>query len=299
MIIPTTSYENIANKYSDAVTWMKSLDIQINKNRVVHYQKIIECWASSYKNASLEDGRRIYPDFLSSIFEVHDFIDIYYAFKDVPNNQLIKIIEKLQKSVNGPLNAVEEKPETTAARNFLFEALVAARSHRPERGISCILDAASDTGIKLENKKIWIECKRITSQNKLEKNICDATKQLENILNKQVGSGHRGVVAIDISKIFTKGNQILALKDDESLIRTIDAMMDDFIKKNHEVWESVYERRSNKIIGTLIRFSFMASSENRNLLVHASQWGMNPKITVSSSDENILRKLALNLKDSL
>lgn len=299
MIIPTTSYENIANKYSDAVTWMKSLDIQINKNRVVHYQKIIECWASSYKKASLEDGRRIYPDFLSSIFEVHDFIDIYYAFKDVPNNQLIKIIEKLQKSVNGPLNAVEEKPETTAARNFLFEALVAARSHRPERGISCILDAASDTGIKLENKKIWIECKRITSQNKLEKNICDATKQLENILNKQVGSGHRGVVAIDISKIFTKGNQILALKDDESLIRTIDAMMDDFIKKNHEVWESVYERRSNKIIGTLIRFSFMASSENRNLLVHASQWGMNPKITVSSSDENILRKLALNLKDSL
>ena len=299
MIIPTTSYENIANKYSDAVTWMKSLDIQINKNRVVHYQKIIECWASSYKNASLEDGRRIYPDFLSSIFEVHDFIDIYYAFKDVPNNQLIKIIEKLQKSVNGPLNAVEEKPETTAARNFLFEALVAARSHRPERGISSILDAASDTGIKLENKKIWIECKRITSQNKLEKNICDATKQLEHILNKQVGSGHRGVVAIDISKIFTKGNQILALKDDESLIRTIDAMMDDFIKKNHEVWESVYERRSNKIIGTLIRFSFMASSENRNLLVHASQWGMNPKITVSSSDENILRKLALNLKDSL
>lgn len=87
-------------------------------------------------------------------------------------------------------------------------------------------------------------------------------------------------------------------QDDVSLIDTIDEMMNGFIKQNHQIWESVYERRSPKIIGTLIRFSFMASSENRNLLVHASQWGMNPKVTVSSSDENILRKLALNLKDS-
>lgn len=298
MIISTASYEDIGNKYSDAIIWMKSLGIQIDKNRVVHYKKIIEYWASSYKNASLEDCNRVFPNFLSSIFEVHDFIDIFFAFKDIPSNQLTKIIEKLQKSVNGPLNAIEEKPETTAARNFLFEALLAARSHRPQRGISCIFDAASDTGIKLENKKIWIECKRITSQNKLEKNISDATKQLENILNKQVGSGHRGVVAIDISKVFTKGDQILARQDDESLIHTIDAMMDGFINQNHQIWESVYERRSSKIIGTLIRFSFMASSENRNLLVHASQWGMNPKVTISSSDENILKKLALNLKDS-
>ncbi|MGJ8619076.1 MAG: hypothetical protein ACSHWN_01990 [Methylophilaceae bacterium] len=297
MIIQTTSYQNLANQYSKAIAWMESLGIQVDKNRVNHYKKTIEYCASSYKTATTEDMNNILPDFISSVIEIHSFIEIFSAFKDIPSNQLTKIIKKLQISVNGPLNSISEKAKTTTARNYLFEAYVAARCHRPGRGVSCILDASSDTGIKIEDKKIWIECKRITSQNQLEKNIRDATKQLEKVMAKQTGSCHRGVVALEISKILTTGNEILASEDDDSLIKATDAIMDSYIKENHHVWESIYKRRSKKILGMLVSFSFMSSSKDRNLLVHATQWGLNPKNTISANDETALRKLALNLKD--
>lgn len=297
MIIKTTSYQDIANQYSKAIVWMESLGIQADKNRITHYKNTIEYCASSYKTATSEDMDKILPDFISSVIEINNFIEIFSAFKDTPSDQLKKIIEKLQKSVNGPLTSISEKAKTSTARNYLFEAFVAARCHRPSRGVSCILDASSDTGIKIEDKKIWIECKRITSQKKLEKNIRVATKQLENVIAKQTGSGHRGVVALDISKILTIGNQILVSEDDDSLIKTIDAIMERYIKENHHVWENIYERRSKKILGILVSFSFMSSSKDRNLLVHTTQWGVNPKNIISPIDETALRKLALNLKD--
>ncbi|RUT67512.1 hypothetical protein D0817_26055, partial [Flavobacterium cupreum] len=81
----------------------------------------------------------------------------------MPPNQLASVIEKLRKGVNGPINAADETSESTAARNFLFEATVAAKAHRPDRGVEAILDAESDTGILINGKRIWVECKRVTT----------------------------------------------------------------------------------------------------------------------------------------
>jgi hypothetical protein len=75
--------------------------------------------------------------------------------------------------------------------------------------------------------------------------------------------------------------------------------MDRFINESSHVWERVYERRHRKIIGTIIRFSFMASSESRNLLVHASQWAMNPRVGITTSDEQIQRQLVAALATTL
>ena len=56
----------------------------------------------------------------------------------------IRIIEKLQKGANGPINAADETPESTAAHKVLFEAAVAAKEHRPDKGIEAILVTKSD-----------------------------------------------------------------------------------------------------------------------------------------------------------
>jgi hypothetical protein len=74
--------------------------------------------------------------------------------------------------------------------------------------------------------------------------------------------------------------------------------MSRFIAEHSQVWERVYERRHKKIIGTIIRFSFMASSEARNLLVHASQWAINPRLGVATKDEQIQRQLVATLEST-
>jgi hypothetical protein len=274
---------------------MTRLGIKVNPGRTSHYEKIVGRWKDAYKTATADERRQIFPDFVSSMFEVFDFVSIYKAFKDVPAHQLTAVIEKLQKGVNGPINAADETADSTAARNFLFEAAVAAKAHRPDKGIEAILDARSDTGISLNGKKIWVECKRVTTIARVESNARKASSQLETVLREQVGSGHRGIVALDVSKILNRGDKIFVTRNDNELSVSVDRTMDQFIEEHSPIWQRVYQRRHKKIIGTIIRFSFMASSEARNLLVHASQWAMNPHLRVAASDEQIQRQLVATL----
>ena len=298
MTIQTESYEKIYQEYSDALQWMRGIGVRIGPGRTSHYEKIVGHWKDSYKTATADEGKNIFPDFVSSMFELHDFIDIYKAFQNVPKDQLTTIVDKLQKAVNGPINAADESPKSTTARNFFFEALVAARAHMPAKGVQAMLDAESDTGISINGKKIWVECKRVTTSEKIEGNVRKASRQLESILKKQIGSGHRGIVALEVTKLFNSGDKIYVSNNDSELMDSIDRMMDDFIKEYSEIWQRVYTRRNTKVIGTIVRFAFMSSSEARNLLVHTSQWGMNPRIGISRSDADIQKLLASNLKDS-
>ena len=299
MSIPTETYEAVFEQYSAAMRWMAGLGIKLSPGRTSHYEKVVGRWKDAYKTATADEGRKIFPDFVSSMFEVFDFVSIYKAFEGVPAHRLTSVIEKLQKGVNGPINAADETPDSTAARNFLFEASVAARAHRPNRGIQAILDARSDTGISLNGKKIWVECKRVTTVDKIESNARKASSQLETILSGEVGYGHRGIVALDVSKILNRGDQIFVTQNDDELLASVDRIMDRFIEEHSHIWQRVYERKHKKIIGTIIRFSFMASSEARNLLVHASQWAMNPRLGVATSDEQIQRRLVATLATTL
>jgi hypothetical protein len=295
MSIPTESYEAVFEQYSAAMRWMVELGIKLSQGRTSHYEKVVGHWTDVYKTATAAEGRHVFPDFVNSMFEVFDFVNIHKAFKDVPVHQLTSIIEKLQKGVDGSINTADETADSTAARNFLFEAAVAAKAHRPGRGIEAILDARSDTGIRLNGKKIWVECNRVTTIDKIESNARKASRQLEMVLTGEIGSGHRGIVALDVSKILNRGDKIFVAPNDNELLASVDRTMDQFIEEHSSIWQRVYERRHKKIIGTIIRFSFMASSEARNLLVHASQWAMNPRLGVATGDELIQRQLVATL----
>ena len=299
MSIPTESYASIFDKYANALSWMGEIGVKFGTGRTSHYEKIVGYWKDSYKTATPEEAKEIFPDFVSSMFEIHDFVDVYRAFHNIPSYKLDLIANKLQKAVNGPINAADESPKSTAARNYLFEAVVAARGHRPDKGIYAILDAESDTGIKFKGKKLWIECKRVTVEDKIESNTRKASSQLETILKKQIGTGHKGIVAIDVSKIFNPGDKILVKNNDTELLNTIDGIMDSFIREKSNIWQRVYKRRNKKVIGTIIRFAFMSTSEERNILVHSSQWGMNPRLGISKSDHSLQKTLALTLSEKL
>lgn len=296
MTIATDSYESIHKDYADAIDWIRSLGVKVTSGRTQFYDRVVGHWSKEYKSASEQQGKDIFPDFVSSMFEVMDFIDIYKSLRNVPKNHLGAIAEKLQKGVNGPINLASETSDSTTARNFIFEALVAARSHRPEMGVETVFDPISDTGLRIGGKKLWIECKRLTSLEKLEANVRKACNQLETTFKRDTSTQHRGLVAIDFTKILHPGDKIYVKRNDEELIAGIDSITDQMVTQCSNDWEKVYPHKSNKILGTLLRFSTMATSEERNLMVRACQWAVNPKRNVSSSDESLLRQLAKSLK---
>lgn len=294
-MIDSESYEDTLKSYEYALEWMQKIGVNLGAGRTSHYESLVSYWAESYRTASIEEGKRIFPSFVNSMLEIHDFVSVYKAFKDIPAAKLGGIGAKLNKAVNGPITLEEETPASTTARNFLFEALVAARLHAPVRGASAILDAPSDTGVLFGGNKIWVECKRVTSERKIEKNVRKASRQLEEVLHKKMGARNRGMVALDVSKIFNPGDRIFVRESDAHLLQSVDRLMNDLIERFSPVWQKVYERRDRKVIGTIARFAFMSVSEERNLLVHTTQWGVNPRVGTSGENENIQEELAFAL----
>lgn len=290
-MIESESYESILESYTSALDWMRNIGVSLGSGRTSNYQSIVSYWAESYGTASIEEARSIFPSFVSSMLEIHDFVRVYKAFKDVPAAELGNIVAKLNKAVNGPINLEEETPASATARNFLFETLVAARLHSPDQGAFAALDATSDTGVLFDGSKIWVECKRVTSEGQIEKNARKASRQLEVVFKNKFGSGHKGIVALDVSKILNPGDRIYVRENDADLLQSVNRLMNDLIERYAPVWQKVYERRDRKVIGTIVRFAFMSTSEERHLLVHTAQWGLNPRVGTSSQNEKLQEKL--------
>ena len=292
MKISTNKYEAVFKDYSATLSWMKEIGVKISSGRTQHYSRIMSYWKDNYTTASDRKVKQGFPDFVSSISEIHDFIDIYRSFKKVPVHDLNMICEKLQKGVNGPLNASDETPSSTTARNSIFEVLVAAKFHKPHKGISTIFASPSDTGFIVDRKKIWVECKRVTNDKKIESNVRKASNQLNSLLTSRNHIEQKGIVALDFSKIVHSGDQLFINDDDSCLRHNVQMVTDTFISQYSRIWQRVYKGKHDRIIGTLLHFSTMATSEERKLLVRASDWGLNPKLNITQYNQNLLKKIA-------
>jgi hypothetical protein len=296
MKIETDTYDSIGKNYDNAISWMKNIGVKISSGRTQHYLIIMNFWRDNYKSASDSVAKDIFLDFVSSVSEIDSFIKIHKAFKDEPINRLFSIKTKLQKGVNGPLNAEDENSNTSEARNYIFEALVAAKFHNPEKDMSTILTASTDTAVEFKKKKIWIECKRVTSENNLENNIRKAANQLDKQLCKKVGkkinTGNKGLVAIDFSKMLHSGDQLLVKANDVELLNSVEKITETFIAQYSNLWNRIFETKNKRIVGILVHFSTMATSEERNLLVTVSDWGVNPKVNTSLYNNSLLRSIA-------
>ena len=108
---------------------------------------------------------------------------------------------------------------------------MAAKFHNPDKELTTMLSASTDTGVKIGNNKIWIECKRVTTVKKIEKNIRDATNQLGKQLRNKVTIGNKGLVALDFSKILHSGDQLLVKANDNELQNSIKRITETFINQ--------------------------------------------------------------------
>ncbi len=290
-MIPTSSYASIYQDYLAAMTWMISLGINLQTGRTSRYEKVMGYWKDAYRTASIEEANKAFPDFVSSLFEIVEFTRIHEALQNVPSRELTSVIDKLKKAVNGPIDVASETPKSTAARNFLFEASVAAMAHRPARNVEAILNARSDTGIKIEGRKIWVECKRVTSELTLEGNLRKACSQLQDTFEAESGSDHRGVVAMDVSKILNPRGDLLVARNDDELLNAVARLLQDFSYKHSGLWRRVYAEKSQQIIGTAFRLSCLAMSESRGMVVQCSQWAVSPRADAPAADAQIQYRL--------
>lgn len=293
--IATQPYSKILDDYTATIEWMERLGVKIGSGRAAQYAKEFAWIEENYQTAPQDQVR--FPSFINTTFEIYELVAIYHALKNLEMEEAKFLVTKLQKTVNGPIDRTCENENTSVARNFLFELAVAARNHQPAKQLSVIANAKSDVGIRYNKNKILVECKRITNPEAIEKHVKKAAKQLDGELKKQLGSSKFGLVAIDISKLFTNGGDLYVAGNDDVLSRGSSELMNSFINQYNHTWQRVLAKHP-KILGVIVRFSFMGMSEERNLPVYVSEWAINPRDGISLNHQDMLKRLVHDIKSA-
>lgn len=276
----------------EAYQWLDGMGLNAKSGRLSEYLKVVKLISETYETSTDEELKRIFPDVVNSMYEINAIINIHEAFKDLSNNDSLGLTSKLKKAVSGPVEVQKESNTSNTARNYLFEALVMARLHSPSNGLAIDFKSPTDTSLKYNNVKYLIECKRPQSDKKLEANVRDAANQLQKAFKSKVGSNYKGLIAIDISKIFNPDFMLLVKENDTELHQHISLTMDAFISKYSHKWQYILKSKNKKIVGVILRISLMGVSEERNLLVSCVQWAFNPKNGISNQEHKNLEHMA-------
>lgn len=292
MLIKSQPYSKISDRYKSSIQWLEDIGLHIGNKRLDRYSKSLDYLSNNYKDLKVEEYRKFYPEAVNTLFEVTAITEIFESLGDEKLENLSGAIEKLKKAITGPDYVGDETSSSQEARNYLFELMTMAKFHQPDKNIHAMLNSETDTGINFLDKKIYIECKRIHSKKKLEKNIRDASNQLKKVLAFKKDKGKRGIIALDISKLINPEFELLVQPNDQKLLMAINNIMDVFIKDKNEIWNNVLKEKHTKIMGVFIRFSFMGVSEERDLLTSCSQWGVNPRVDINNFDKKYLQILA-------
>ncbi len=283
----------VAEDFGAALLWMSDLGIRTDKVRVQTYSDAIARWAEMRPMGDEFTRHVLSPSDRSAIFEATQFTDIFLAFKSTPKSALTGIIDKLSRVISGPPNVADETHDTSAPRNFLFEAVVAAKMQIPEQSCHAMLNAPSDTGAAFRLRRIAVECKRLRSVSQLEKRVRDACNQLDVKLNGGPPCFDYGLVALEVSNIVSMNES----SEGEFALRTHSmATMDEFINTHSRTWQKVYPEKNRRILGSLIRISKFIQSETDGLWVIATEWAVNPRHRLGSCQTRLLKRFAAALQ---
>lgn len=289
MSIARFDAHRIAADYDATLSWMADLGIKTGTQRLQTYKRAIEQW-TKLEAADDEFLRHtLSVNEKSALLETAQFIDVFKAFGGAAVSELSGLINKLDRAVDGQPDAADETDDASDARNFLFEAVVAAKMQCPEYGCQAMLGATSDAGAVFQSRRIAVECKRLRSVKQLEKRVRKASDQLGEKLLGGPPCFDYGLVALEVSNLASMDNSSVG---EVALREHSMATMDEFINTHSRTWQKIYPEKNRRVLGALIRTSGFIQSESDGLWVIATEWVVNPRNRLGRCQARLLKRFA-------
>lgn len=192
-------FRDILNQYEKAKIWLESYGVRVSSSRFDAYKKVVEESLDSPTNV-INVNQEF--DILWAFAELHDLLDIYEYLSNVKDQ---RFIESLRKIASGPHLLEDEKSDggSVQGRNFTFELYTASRLVRS--GVPVEFTSIADANFQIGEINCHLECKRVVSENKMDKLIESACKQIQKRCEST--SSDRGIVAVSISKLVWKAQR--------------------------------------------------------------------------------------------
>lgn len=294
MSISRQPYQNILNEFELTIDWLNDLGISTENSRVSQYHQFMLDLTENYKALSFEESKEKFPNLISYIVDIFNFNQIHKALSGFDKGQLLSFSPIIKEAIKGPANQIDEGRKTTA-RNFLFEAMVAARFHLPDSGVSMIPNPITDVAVNVLNHELLIECKRISSENKFESNIKKAAKQLNNAFSKKCTSQLCGLIAVNISKLINPQDCLLLCETPEEVKNLASLKLQEFVNRKLESLAPILSK-NHKVIGVLFLFNCISICDN--LPIHTTEWVLYANPFSSRTGKNVLEHMEKNIASS-
>lgn len=219
-------------QYEEAKAWLEGFGIKVNPTRFQKYKKVIEqsLRASSAPYDPEEDFNLLW-----AIVELHDLLDIHQNLRQARD---ARIVESLRKVATGPTLLEDEQSDggNIHGRNFTFELYTASRFARA--GFPVEFDTLADVSLSVGDSNVYVECKRVVSENNMDELVASACKQIAK--RCQGNPNDFGIAAISISKLVWK-----VLKDKPGVHVDMEKIMLD-MRAKLDAWGPVIVNNFNR-----------------------------------------------------
>lgn len=288
--ITISTFEAIHEQYTEALAWMKGLGVSMSQGRTADYERVLRHWKTAYATATIEEANSGFGPFVSAALEVMDFIQIHKRLRSVDPAQLGGLVLKLSRGVKGPSAMENENANNAAPRNFLFEAVVTALGQYQAGGMEAQLDAETDAGVHIDGRTIRVECKRVLSEAKLEKNLKVARDQLNKRLACDLQGNELGIIVVDATRLINPDGLICDAENDSELKHRVVGVLREFADDHmDQVHKGHSERR---VAGTMFRLACLGRSREAGRIVQCNQWIMCLNHAAASSDRATAERYA-------
>lgn len=196
--------DDVFDMYSEVCEWFNELGFEFSRNRYGKYKKhfdsFIEMGTTKSKIENKDEILDFKRGFDNAYIEANEIIRVYNNLKAIESTQFI---EQIKKTLSG--QEFRANSDNDQARDFLFELSVACRFIKA--GFNVSLTGVCDVVVDLsDGGTLFIECKRIKSENKIEANVKKANKQITKRIKTVPSSKARGLLAVNITDLLPKTN---------------------------------------------------------------------------------------------
>jgi hypothetical protein len=258
-----STHQELQRDIESMCQWLESLSIGIEQNRVACYRKTFATIAEHIQNDTVSELQKSI-DFAKQADNFHDASEVILIHQQLGEYDGPAFKRTLAQAVNGPTSLAAERPQSSDARNKVFELVMAAQ-FRAARAPVKFVDPA-DAIITVDHIKCFVECKRIQTENALKDRVHQASSQIRDRLNQQASAKPRGIIAIDISKtVNTHGTLYFSAPSAEYLARWVDDQLDAFLNRNRIALTSQLDPR---VCAVLLYLRTPAVIENEDRLAN-------------------------------
>jgi hypothetical protein len=244
----THGLDDLLTMYRETCSWFSELGFECAATRYGTYERHFTRFVSA---ATSPDGTSIDMEFKrafdSAYLEANEIIRVYSDLKHFEKTQFL---DQLKKVLSG--QEFRAQTDNDQARDFMFELSTAARFLRA--GFPVTLSGVCDVVAELPQGRLFIECKRVKSPNRIAKNVKKAAEQIKSRMSKYLSKKSMGLIAINVTDLIDSP-RYLAPDSPRAAAAVHRTLANTFLANHLEEFKP--RSTSNRMLGVMIENSSM------------------------------------------